>query len=275
MASVVVRKIGVGRQAEVYEGDNGLAVKVYNSSVSINHIKYEADISERVAEVCIKAPRFYGIWNQDDRYGLQFELIEGEMLSTQMSRHILDIRRYSREIAKLHSEIHKNSITGLHSTIDKFEWRLRQYKNLDSNVLKSLLEFIKNSQTESLCHGDLHPDNIIVNKHDEMRIVDWVDAYCGNPLSDVARTYYLLSKGVSPEKKPYFVRIIESIARKIIAKEYLHSYFGNKPIPKREFDIWQLIIQICRCTDGIEEEKAYLQRSIPHRINKLMPFIGR
>lgn len=34
--------------------------------------------------------------------------------------------------------------------------------------------------------------------------------------------------------------------------------------------MWQLIIQICRCTDGIEEEKAYLQKSIPLRINKLM-----
>lgn len=269
-----MRKIGTGRQAEVYEDNNGLAIKVYNSSVPFNQIKHEADISERIAEVCKKAPRFYGIWNQDDRYGLQFELIKGEMLSTQMSRNILDIRRYARELGKLHSEIHKNSIRGLQSTIDKFEWRLRQYKYLDTNVLKSLLDFIKNPQTEFLCHGDLHPENVMVDSRGEMRVVDWVDAYCGNPLSDVARTYYLLSKGVSPEKKPWFVRVSERIAKKLIAKEYLHSYFGNKPIPKREFDMWQLIILICRNADGIKEEKAYLQKSIPLRIKKLMSFMN-
>lgn len=265
-----MRKIGVGRQAEVYENDNGLAVKVYNSSVSIKHIEYEADISERVTEVCKKAPRFYGIWHQDERYGLQFELIKGEMLSNQMSRHMLHIRRYARELGKLHREIHENSITGLQSATDKFEWRLHQYKSLDPNVLSILLEFLKNSQTELLCHGDLHPDNVMIDKQGEMKVVDWVDAYCGNPLSDVARTHYLLSKGISPEKKSCSVRFIESFAKKIIAKEYLNSYFKNKPIPKREFEMWQLIIQVCRCTEGIEEEKAYLRKSIAFRLNKLM-----
>lgn len=114
----------------------------------------------------------------------------------------------------------------------------------------------------------------MIDKNDKMRVVDWVDAYCGNPLSDVARTYYLLSKGVAPEKKLLFVRVIESLAKKIIANEYLNSYFDNKPIPKREFDMWQLIIQICRCADGIDEENIYLQKSIPLRIKKLMPFMN-
>jgi hypothetical protein len=61
--SVIMRKIGAGRQAEVYEDNNGLAVKVYNSSVSIKHIEYEADISVKVAQACKKAPRFYGLWD--------------------------------------------------------------------------------------------------------------------------------------------------------------------------------------------------------------------
>jgi len=269
-----MKKIGAGRQAEVYE-DDGLAVKLYNSSVPIKHVEYEAYISEKVAQSCLKAPRFYGICNHDNRSGLKFELIQGEMLSARMSRKILHIKRYAKEIGILHREIHKNSITTLQSANDKFEWRLRQYKNLDTDVLNSLLEFIKTSYTQSLCHGDLHPDNIMIDKNDDMRVVDWVDAYRGNPLSDVARTYYLLDHGVSPEKKSCIVRFIESIAKKIIAKDYLHSYFENQLIPKKEFDMWQLIIQICRCTDGIEEENEYLQKSIPTRINRLMSSIKR
>lgn len=192
-----MRKIGTGRQTEVYE-DDGLAIKVYNSMVSVKHIEYEAEISVKVAQACKKAPRSYGLWNQDDRYGLKFELIKGEMLSVRMSRNILHIKRYAQEIGKLHREVHKNSITGLQLATDKFEWRLRKYKNLDTDVLNNLLEFIRNSHAESLCHGDLHPDNIMIDKNHEMRVVDWVDAYCGNPLSDVARTYYLLNHGVSP-----------------------------------------------------------------------------
>jgi len=88
-------------------------------------------------------------------------------------------------------------------------------------------------------------------------------------LSDVARTYYLLGNGTSPQKKPYFVKVIESIAKKIIAREYLYSYFSNKVIPKRDFDIWKLIIQICRYNEGIQEEKPFLEKNIPSEIERL------
>src|SRR5690554_3331256 len=94
-----------------------------------------------------------------------------------------------------------------------------------------------------------------------MRIIDWVDAYCGDPLSDVARTYYLLSKAEISEKN-YALKIIKNIIRKIISQEYLNTYFRNKKIPEKELNIWSLIIQISRYNEGIEKEIPYLESSI-------------
>lgn len=264
-----MKKIGLGRQAEVFEDNNGLAIKIYNTSVPIENIEYEAEISKKIYDVYNRAPKFYNIWHQNGSYGLQFELIKGEMLSIQMRRHLNCVRRYAREFGKLHREIHANSIKGLKSSIEKYEWGLRQYKKLDESILYRLLEFVKNSHAELLCHGDLHPENIMIDENGYMRVIDWVDAYSGNPLSDVARTYYLLSKGTSPEKKPYYFKLIESIVKRVIAKEYLHSYFSNKVIPKREFDIWKLIIQICRYNEGIQEEKPFLERNISIEIDRM------
>ncbi len=42
-----------------------------------------------------------------------------------------------------------------------------------------------------LCHGDLHPSNVILTDDGPM-IVDWFDACRGEPVAEVARTSLLL-----------------------------------------------------------------------------------
>lgn len=149
----------------------------------------------------------------------------------------------------------------MNTTFDKFESGLRSYENLDKNILNKLLEFIHSYNEESLCHGDFHPENIMVEKEGNYRVIDWIDAYNGPPLSDVARTYYLLTRIISP-KNNIIINQIENIVTNIIASNYLRGYFAGKCIPDREFSIWTLIILICRFRENIEEEKPFLKKSI-------------
>lgn len=263
-----MKRIGIGRQAEVFE-DNGTALKMFNPSVSVDRIEYEADLMKKVHEVYKRAPEFYGMHREDGRNGIKFELIRGDMLSNEFGRHFTSIGRYGRELGMLHREMHTYTVKGLPPAYEKFEWKLRRYKNLDENVLHKLLEFIKGSKEEALCHGDLHPENILVDGNGRMRVIDWADAYCGNPLSDVARTYYLLGNGISPYEKPVYVKVMEKLARAVISREYINAYFHDRAIPKMELDMWNLIIHICRHNEGIREELPHLEKLIPIEISKL------
>lgn len=262
-----MKTIGVGRQAKVYQ-DNGLAIKIYNASVPFEIIKYEGEISKKIAQIYNRVPKYYGIYHDNHQYGLRFELIKGELLATCIRKNILHLRKYISILAKTHLEMHEKSIKGLESTVDKFGRGLSKYQGLDKSVQNGLMKFLESSTVESLCHGDMHPYNVMIDEKGEIRVIDWIDAYCGNPLSDVARTYYLLSKGTSSEKNHLF-KTIENIIKRILAREYLNSYFSDKQFPEREFNIWSLIIQICRYNEGIEEEKVSLKKSIALGIERL------
>jgi aminoglycoside phosphotransferase (APT) family kinase protein len=67
-----------------------------------------------------------------------------------------------------------------------------------------------------LCHGDLHPENYIVN--DDYDIIDWSNGYYGHPASDIARTVLMFD---SPEKfnnvPELFHEFVEPITRALKA----------------------------------------------------------
>lgn len=265
-----MESIGFGRQSDVYEHD-GQAFKVYKDWVSIEQIQYEADISQKVAAVCSFAPEFYGMIEQDGKYTLKFEYIKGNMLAAVLGRNLFKLKKNAQRLGKLHRQVHENTVSGLRTTADKFERSLLQYKYINQDNLNKLMEFLKKSEKAvSLCHGDLHPENVIVEDNGKMRVIDWVDAYCGDPLSDVARTYYLLKHGTPPGEKPNFLRTVEQQAKVLIGREYLKSYFNGNSIPVKDLDMWGLIIRIHRYWEGIEEEKEALEESIAFGIEHLL-----
>jgi fructosamine-3-kinase len=55
---------------------------------------------------------------------------------------------------------------------------------------------------DRLCHGDLHPLNILGDV-DKPMIVDWPDACRGDPAADVCRSYVLLTLHASELAAPY------------------------------------------------------------------------
>jgi tRNA A-37 threonylcarbamoyl transferase component Bud32 len=257
-----MKKIGVGRSAEVFIDNEGKALKLFFEWVKPAQIEYEADISQKIVNVYKEAPIFFGVINQEGKLGLQYELIQGEMLSDVMKRQPFRIVKLARELGEIHRRMHSSKVEGLATMRDVYGDRLLRYPNLINNLKDELIEFLERDINNSLCHGDFHPENVMVDTDERMWVVDWVNAYSGNPVSDVARTYYLLKKGTSPEKSSLLIRVFEVFTRHLIARAYLKSYFKAQKFPKAEFDKWLLIIQITRYSEGIKEEQAYLVKVI-------------
>jgi Ser/Thr protein kinase RdoA (MazF antagonist) len=55
---------------------------------------------------------------------------------------------------------------------------------------------------DRLCHGDLHPLNILGDV-DKPMIIDWPDACRGDPAADVCRSYLLLTLHAGELAAPY------------------------------------------------------------------------
>jgi aminoglycoside phosphotransferase (APT) family kinase protein len=86
---------------------------------------------------------------------------------------------------------------------------------------------------EVICHGDLHPGNILVEGGRVTGVLDWPNTLLGPPELDVASTLTLL-RLASLRGAPVAVRILARAARPILVRRYLSAYRGLRPLrPER------------------------------------------
>jgi aminoglycoside phosphotransferase (APT) family kinase protein len=80
-----------------------------------------------------------------------------------------------------------------------------------------------------LCHGDLHPGNLLVDQHGRMTaILDWTVATLAEPALDVGFTTMALS--LAPiDATPFVQRVVRFFGRGI-ARRYVRAYVARDPI---------------------------------------------
>jgi aminoglycoside phosphotransferase (APT) family kinase protein len=112
---------------------------------------------------------------------------------------------------------------------------------------------------DCLCHGDYHPDNVLMSPHGPI-IIDWSEATAGNPLADVARTALIFRLGAPPPggMSPLLVGRIRAVAQ----VTYLRRYRRRAPALQAELAAWRLPIAVARLAAGIPEERQQLLTQI-------------
>lgn len=266
---VTLKSIGIGRTAETFKTKQGRALKLFYDFMDKDTVEYEYGISKKVAGVCLCAPAVYGLIKRGERTGIEYELIRGRRLVELFLKHPFRVKGLARRMGFIHGKIHEHSIKELKSAFAVYKESIEHYPHITDEIRSHLLRFIKHSRQTALCHGDYHPENILVNEEDEFKVIDWINAFSGDPLADVARTVYLMQSGKSPEKKSLVTKLLESMFRSFIAKAYLKNYFENRVIPKKELRIWDVVIRINRYYENIPEEKEYLRRTIKRSLQKI------
>ncbi len=79
-----------------------------------------------------------------------------------------------------------------------------------------------------VCHGDLHPLNVLFDKDRIAAVLDWELARLADPAYDVARTITLLAMAPYPMKKPVR-RMVQPITRRL-ADSFVKHYRARRPL---------------------------------------------
>jgi aminoglycoside phosphotransferase (APT) family kinase protein len=254
-------QIGSGRSAAVFRTDRNTALKLYDDRVPETQIHREADMAAKVASVSLLAPAFYGLVKHQERLGVEMELIEGVSGSDALKHRFWQGRTLIRQLADVHRQIHRQEIQGLMGPSSRFLQPIQSMPGLDNRVKDDLTGLIARSHSLRLCHGDFHPENILITPNGMIRVIDWMDAYQGDPLSDVARTHYLLRFGISPHESPLMNRLLNGI-RPWMSSSYVKAYFMGPPPDPVLWQGWQLVIGLQRMEEGIKEEMPMLLKWI-------------
>ena len=121
----------------------------------------------------------------------------------------------------------------------------------------------------AICHGDFHPDNLLLARPDpvdpvtdaglktedlaNLWIIDWVDATLGDPACDVARTLLLITTGGLPSHHGGGSAKMEG-GREAIARVYLDRYSEIRPLDICALEAWLPIVAAARLAEGISKE---------------------
>jgi aminoglycoside phosphotransferase (APT) family kinase protein len=93
------------------------------------------------------------------------------------------------------------------------------------------------AMAEVICHGDLHPLNVVMAGDELSGVVDWSQAIAAEPAYDVAATRVLMQFG--PVDVAAWLRPVVDRARAIPIRRYLRFYRAARPFDERNMAYYE------------------------------------
>jgi len=250
--------IGKGRTAEIFEINNGKVLKLFFSNFSSRAIQREVEIGKVLNELKIPAPFFHESTIINGREGIVYERINGETLAEFILKNPFKIKSIGKDMATIHFDIHSNNSCKLLQQKNNFENAIEDSKNILGGRTTKILQLLNILQdSDAICHGDFHPGNIMVHNKGYIAI-DWMNAYSGNPLSDVVRTQLMINGPDLPDDISIILKVFVRLIKKCLYKVYTKKYCNLAGIDNSELDRWIPIVAASRLRENIPGEKKWL-----------------
>jgi uncharacterized protein (TIGR02172 family) len=252
--------IGEGRTAEIYTWDDQHVLKLYRDWCPPDWVDYEARIARLVYEAGIPLPEPWGVVDVDGRRGLIYQRLEGISMAKDLKARPWTLFKHAHSLAELQIKIHEKSTFELPSYKDRLRYDIDETPHLTEVLRKrahALLDQLPDRQ--SICHGDFHPENVLITKSGPM-VIDWMTACSGSPWADVARTSLILTIGVqaAANQIPLFLRMMVRLYHHF----YLQRYRSLHADSENEFHHWMLLIAAARLSENILPEREMLMKMV-------------
>ena len=184
-----MKLIAKGNTAEVFEYGEDKVLKLFKPGYPVEQIQREFNNTVIMNRICVHTPKAFEIVEQEDRHGIVFQKIIGVDLFSEYLKNPSDEKIASvilTDLSDIQKKVLLEETTEGISYKNYLEWFGYDASNLpDGNFI---------------CHGDLHPGNIIRTKDGELCLIDFMNVCRGPKEYDVARTYVLLTEN-NPEAK--------------------------------------------------------------------------
>jgi Ser/Thr protein kinase RdoA (MazF antagonist) len=260
--------IAAGREAEVFDWSDGLALRLLRHQVTDHRLEREMAVMATVREMVALAPATNRLIEIDGRPGMILERIEGPTLLAMLAR--LPRPLWGGHLTgRIHARI--NQLTPPDSLPSLKTWLRPRIQSapLPAPIIDRALAMVEDLPDGNyLLHGDLHPDNILMPATGPI-VIDWPNASSGPPEADVARTITILRFGALPEGFPLAVRLFSSLGRRPLIHAYLREYERIQPLDHSVLNSWLFVRATDRIAEAIPTEqaclRAFLERAMSNK----------
>ena len=242
-----------GTRSAIHAYGHGAVIKVPHQSTPAEWILAEANYSEAARAVGAPVPRLLGIEPIAGRPASVWERIEGTSMWEQIVQRPARSAALGRALADIQLDLFQlvPPVT-LPSQRDRLVSKVRiSAATVDPALARALDVLPPRAGPPRLCHGDLHPSNVILSPKGPV-IVDWFDASCGDAVADVARTYLtLLGDGAAA---PRHLPGSDGRMLALLTEAYLARLRAPLDIDDELLACWQAVQAVARMSEGVARD---------------------
>jgi aminoglycoside phosphotransferase (APT) family kinase protein len=159
-------------------------------------------------------------------------------------------------LASLHARVHEASAE---SAVRQEEWMramLQRAARLPAGLREAALHRLDSLPGGGvLCHGDFHPDNVLLSPAGPV-IIDWDSATVGDPMADVAATVLML-RTATPTPASRRQWLLDA-GRALFCRLYLRRYRRLATLDMTKVEAWLPVVAAARFAVAIPEEEPRL-----------------
>ncbi len=185
--------VATGRTSEVFAHGPGAVVKVPRPGVPPHWARVEAGIADAVHRAGVPCPEVRGLVEVDGRESIVFERIDGPSLWDRMVAEPSAMAELVAVLVGLQRSINQvRCLPPIPRLSDRIGSKILAADGLEEAERAEAARLAASlPQGTALCHGDLHPANVLLSDRGPV-VIDWFDAAAGSPVSDVVRTSLLV-----------------------------------------------------------------------------------
>lgn len=255
MEKLSEKPIAYGRTAEIYAWGEDQVLKLFYDWFSLENIEYEAQIGRAVHASGAPAPAVGELVQVNGRNGLLYQRIAGENMFEHLQRKPWRVFSCARLMADLLTALHHSTLAmEIPAQRPQLVYSIGHAPALPEALRQKALAALENlPDGNSICHGDLHPMNIVLNAQGGI-IIDWIAASRGNPLGDLARsTIILLGAAAHQVPNPALKAFVRMFHSRVV-----RAYFRQNPGGQAEYRRWLPVMAAARLNEQIPEIEDWL-----------------
>lgn len=209
--------IGKGNTAEVFDMGDDKILKLFIPGYPKEPVEREYSNARLMESFNLPVPACYEMTERDGRFGIVYEKVPGTDLYTFMVK-TGEFQKGLEILVGFQKQILEKECDTLMSYKDFIKLVIGDRDPDAFTKIDSLPD------GNTVCHGDFHPFNILVDDAGNAKVIDFMNVCRGPKLYDIARSYFLM-RGDGPVQSEVAALLSAYLQLHAVTEAELEPYF--------------------------------------------------
>lgn len=255
--------VAIGNTSRVMRWGTQHVIKIFNPETPSHWAALEASWTASLHEAGLPVPEVVDLVEVGGRPGIVLTLVPGPTMLDAIIADPAGVETHGQRLAEVQAYLHRvQPPAELPRLRDRLIRKMNEAASLSEEVRALALAHLADlDDAHQLCHGDLHPANVILASAGPV-LLDWFDVAVGHPFADVVRTSIMVRPRVLTPPPHYLPGSTNRLLEKF-HRAYLCAYLDAAGTSLSEVAMWELPVAAARlCEKGEHDDLEVWLRAI-------------